>query len=130
MDIEVEAADKARAQQKSQATSKGRSSATLGEPEPEEIRSSDGGEDNSQRLSNFNNKNPFTSNKPVNTANENRVEDEIGEDLDEDNFEAYDQDFEAEDPEEQSIKEIRKEEIRKSVFEKDQKQIADLLNAR
>ena len=100
MDIEVDAADQARAKQKSQATSKGRSSATLGEPEPEEIRSSGGEEDNSQRLSNFNNKNPFTSNKPVNTANDNKVEEEIGEDLDEDNFEAYDQDFEEEDPEE------------------------------
>lgn len=36
----------------------------------------------------------------MNTANENKLEDEIGEDLDEDAFEAYDQDFEAEDPEE------------------------------
>lgn len=47
MDIEVETADKARTQQNSKATSKGRSSATLGEPEPEIIRSSDGEEDNS-----------------------------------------------------------------------------------
>ena len=46
MDIEVETADKARTKQNSKA-SKGRSSATLGEPEPEIIRSSDGEEDNS-----------------------------------------------------------------------------------
>ena len=58
------------------------------------------------------------------------MDDEIGEELDEDNFDAYSQDFAAEDPEEQSIKEIRKEEIRKSVFEKDEQRLAEFLNSR
>ena len=57
----------------------------------------------------------------------------IGEELDEDDEDAYSQkDFEQEeeDLEEQSIKEVRREELRKSVFEKDEKRINEYLNQR
>ena len=68
--------------------------------------------------------NQFTSHQIAVTQG---TSDEITEDLEDDNY-SQDNDFENE--EEKSIKEIRREELRKNIFEKDEKRLTDYLNLR
>ena len=86
---------------------------SIAEPEPEIIKSLD----SDKKFSNVNQNN--------NPAGQAASEDEIGEDIDE-----FSQNLCAEDPEEQSINEIRRDEARKNVQQKDEMRLTEYLNER
>ena len=86
---------------------------SIAEPEPEIIQSLD----SDKKFSNMNQNNP----EGHQAANE----DEIGEDIDE-----FSQNQCAEDPEEQSINEIRRDIARKNVQQKDEMRLTEYLNER
>jgi len=98
----------------------------LGEPEPEQIKSSD--DEGSVRLSNLKpqeSKCDQFSNAKAGQPRGMNAEDEISEELDTDNYSEGFYHMEEEDPEEQSIKEIRRDQLRKSVLEKDERKLKE-----
>ena len=109
----------------------------IGEPEPETIKSSDD-EGKSKHSTQFPKRHSQFSNseknygqvigqKSSNGLHITGVEEDIGEELDDEPD--YADEFE-EDAEEQSIQDMRREEMRKSVYEKDEKRLAEYLNQR
>ena len=94
------------------------------EPEPEIINTMSPPDEVANASATVTAPNQFTSHQIAVTQG---TSDEITEDLEDDNY-SQDNDFENE--EEKSIKEIRREELRKNIFEKDEKRLTDYLNLR